>query len=53
MFGKKENCVVCGNVVKGSHAKLADELKKYKELLDLGAITVGEYNAKKSQLLNL
>lgn len=31
----------------------ADELKKYKELLDSGAITQDEYNAKKKQLLNL
>ena len=31
----------------------ADELKKYKELLDMGAITEEEYNAKKKQLLNL
>ena len=31
----------------------ADELKKYKELLDIGAITPAEFNAKKKQLLNL
>lgn len=31
----------------------ADEIKKYKELLDCGAITQEEYNAKKKQLLNL
>lgn len=31
----------------------ADELKKYKELLDLGAITQEEYDAKKKQLLGL
>lgn len=30
-----------------------DELKKYKDLLDSGAITQDEYNAKKSQLLGL
>ncbi|MDO4961858.1 MAG: DUF4428 domain-containing protein [Eubacteriales bacterium] len=29
----------------------ADELKKYKELLDMGAITEAEYNKKKKQLL--
>ena len=28
----------------------ADELKKYKELLDLGAITQEEFNLKKSQI---
>ena len=31
----------------------ADELLKYKKLLDIGAITPDEYNAKKSQLLGL
>ena len=31
----------------------ADELKKFKELLDLGAITQEEYNTKKKQLLGL
>lgn len=31
----------------------ADEIKKYKELLDMGAITQEEFGAKKRQLLNL
>lgn len=31
----------------------ADEIKKYKELLDIGAITEDEYQAKKKQLLGL
>ena len=31
----------------------ADELKKYKELLDAGAITQEEFEAKKKQLLGL
>lgn len=31
----------------------ADELKKYKELLDMGAITQSEFDMKKVQLLNL
>ena len=31
----------------------ADELKKYKELLDMGVITQEEFNAKKKQLLGL
>ena len=31
----------------------ADELKKYKELLDIGAITNEEYEQKKKELLNL
>lgn len=32
---------------------VADELLKFKQLLDLGAITEDEYNAKKAQLLDL
>ena len=32
---------------------MADELKKYKDLLDSGAITQDEYNAKKKQILGL
>ncbi len=31
----------------------ADELKKYKELLDMGAITPEEYEKKKKELLNM
>ena len=31
----------------------ADELLKFKRLLDMGAITESEYNAKKAQLLGL
>lgn len=31
----------------------ADEIKKYKELLDIGAITQEEFDTKKKQLLNL
>ncbi len=31
----------------------ADEIRKYKELLDDGIITEEEFNAKKKQLLNL
>ena len=34
-------------------ASPADELKKYKELLDMGAISEEEYNEKKRQLLKL
>lgn len=32
---------------------VAEELKKYKELLDIGAITEEEYNIKKKEILNL
>ena len=38
---------------KGSGQSAADEIRKYKELLDRGAITEAEYQAKKRQLLNL
>ena len=31
----------------------ADEIKKYKDLLDAGVITEEEFEAKKAQLLNL
>lgn len=31
----------------------ADELKKFKELLDMGALTQEEFDIKKKQLLNL
>ncbi len=37
----------------GAFTNNADELKKYKELLDSGAITQEEFEAKKKQLLNL
>ncbi|MFT0800330.1 SHOCT domain-containing protein [Bacillus swezeyi] len=36
-----------------SNTSAADELKKYKELLDMDAITQEEYDTKKKQLLNL
>ena len=36
----------------GTHSP-ADEIKKYKELLDMGAITQEEYDAKKAKLLDL
>ena len=38
---------------KKTNTSSADELKKYKELLDMGAITPEEYDKKKKQLLNL
>ena len=36
-----------------SYVSSADEIMKYKDLLDKGAITTDEYEAKKKQLLNL
>ena len=35
------------------NSSVADEIKKYKDLLDAGAITQEEFDAKKKQLLNL
>lgn len=37
----------------GALGSVADEMLKFKQLLDLGAITEEEYNAKKAQLLDL
>lgn len=36
-----------------SSDSIAEEIKKYKELLDIGAITQEEFDAKKKQLLQL
>lgn len=36
-----------------NNLNMADELKKYKELLDMGAITKEEYETKKKELLNI
>lgn len=36
-----------------SHYSSADEIKKYKELLDMGAITQEEFDVKKRQLLDI
>ena len=41
----------CGTVIQQISA--ADEIKKYKELLDMGIITQEEFDAKKKQLLDL
>jgi len=40
-------------IVNTTTVSSADELKKYKELLDMGAITQEEFDAKKKELLNL
>lgn len=40
-------------ITKGSENNVADEIIKYKELLDAGAITQEEYDAKKKKLLDL
>lgn len=41
------------NAINGSNESIADELKKYKELYDMGALTEDEFTAKKEQLLKL
>lgn len=46
MFGKFKTKIA-------SATSNADELKKFKELLDLGVITQDEFDAKKKQLLGL
>jgi ribosomal protein L37AE/L43A len=41
------------SITKSSNISTADEIKKYKGLLDMGAITQEEFDAKKKGLLNL
>ena len=41
------------NIVQSPQQSSADELMKYKELLDSGAITQAEYESKKKQILKL
>ena len=48
---KKEMKVVATLDPSSSTYSTADELKKYKELLDQGVITEAEFNHKKQQLL--
>ncbi len=43
---KKDNVVI-------NEVSVADEIKKFKELLDLGVITEEEFNVKKKELLGL
>ena len=38
---------------KNHSSEMAEELKKFKELLDIGAITEEEYNIKKKAILGL
>lgn len=51
-YKSNESIAIEKNIVKDSLSP-ADELKKYKELLDMGAITQEEYDTKKKELLNL
>ena len=50
--GEREE-IYARSVHKGSERSDADELRKYKELLDMGAITKEEYEKKKKQILGL
>ena len=44
---------ITGSKGEGAVPSPADEIKKYKELLDMGAITPEEYEEKKKKLLNM
>ena len=48
--GKKASRTIVKQEIPQSNA---EELRKYKELLDMGVITQDEFNAKKKQLLGL
>lgn len=50
---KQEVTVTTNTVKEKTQLSNADELKKFKELLDIGAITQEEFDAKKKQLLGL
>lgn len=51
---ERQNKQAGGTVIKQEISQSnADELKKFKELLDLGVITQSEFDAKKKQLLGL
>jgi hypothetical protein len=50
---QKQNATTMQTTVFASATSTADEIKKYKELLDLGIITQEEFDAKKKQLLGL
>ena len=50
---QKQNTTPAQTAVPTSTTSNADELKKYKELLDSGVITQEEFDAKKKQLLGL
>lgn len=51
--GKVEEAKNGGNQTVVQEVSAADELKKFKELLDMGVITQEEFDAKKKQLLGL
>ena len=49
---KKEMNVIASHTLSNPGYSTADEIEKYKELLDQGVITEAEFNRKKQQLLN-
>ena len=53
MQDKINTLCTCKNINIKELPQTADELKKYKELLDSGVITQEEFDAKKKQLLDL
>lgn len=50
---ERQNQVVSPSIATKGNSSDADELKKFKDLLDSGAITQEEFEAKKKQLLGL
>ena len=52
-IGKKEEKTKEPVVQKTTNSQIADDIKKFKELLDCGAITQEEYDKKKKEILNL
>ena len=50
---KYKNAGSAATVQVDQQASAADELKKFKELLDMGVISQEEFDAKKKQLLGL
>lgn len=52
-FVVKENFALSAKAAKSNTVSAADELVKYKQLLDSGAITQDDYEAKKKELLGL
>ena len=49
-YTAQENTTSKSNII--PKTSVADEIKKYKELLDAGAITQDEFESKKGELLN-
>lgn len=50
---KMKEAIENGNIQSGNNTSSADEILKFKALLDAGAITQEEFDAKKRQLLGL